>query len=529
MSIAGSPRAQLVVNEVLANEPGSTTSLEWIELYNVGEATSLNDYSLRIGDNFIALPADVTLAESEYFIICRRLYATSISPGFESCWGDSSGVWGDSPYESSLQVPFEVAMSLTNDSGCVELMWGGTVVDSFTWNGSGLDGYSWERVRPQTDSIGQSVDLTGSTPGFLNSLTPAQYDLALTAITVRSDKGNTLVSLEISNVGQERIGSSLLYLIITAAIPHDTVDVVTIEAIEPDDAIVVDRDYTFSGTYLSAIAAVSDDDRNRNNTVEFICPGEDYPPLMLSEFLANPQGNLTSEWVELKNRSLQPVDLADWLIGDILRVNSICDESILIEPDEYIILAQDSTAFLAYYHDFNGTCLEPPSWASLNNDGDRVRLVDCFGIEADRFGYDLTYDANQTWCRTEEPLEFSQWGRSETSGGTPGEPNEVILSHQSSELNVTIDPPYVSPDGDGFEDVTTIKVEAPVADSYTVKIYDRQGRVVRSFYDEESMIPSEIEWDGLSDAGRRLPVGLYIVYVEASGVESTRKPVVVAR
>ncbi|UCE24577.1 MAG: lamin tail domain-containing protein, partial [Candidatus Zixiibacteriota bacterium] len=92
--MASAAKAQPVVNEVLANEPGSVTGLEWIELYNDGQPVNLQDFSLRVGDNLIELPSEVNLSDGEYYIICRRLFATSTSPGFESIWGDSSGVWG---------------------------------------------------------------------------------------------------------------------------------------------------------------------------------------------------------------------------------------------------------------------------------------------------------------------------------------------------------------------------------------------------------------------------------------------------
>ena len=189
--------ADPIVNEVLANEPGSVTGLEWIELCNPGPDVSLGQYQIRTKDNLIDLPVDVELPTGGYFIICRRLFATTISPGFESVWGDSSGVWGDTPREDSLPMPFEATMSLTNDTGTVDLLSGATVLSSLTWRISGLDGYSWERVLPGDDSVAQSVDADGSTPGFLNSVTPAEYDLALTDVTVRSENSSTFITFEI--------------------------------------------------------------------------------------------------------------------------------------------------------------------------------------------------------------------------------------------------------------------------------------------------------------------------------------------
>ena len=90
--IVQSTQAEIVINEAMVNEPGGTTSLEWIELYNDGQFKLTRAYRLVIGSDTIGLPD--TLAEREYFIICRRLF----NGGFESEWGNGSGVWGDNEY-----------------------------------------------------------------------------------------------------------------------------------------------------------------------------------------------------------------------------------------------------------------------------------------------------------------------------------------------------------------------------------------------------------------------------------------------
>ncbi len=245
--------------------------------------------------------------------------------------------------------------------------------------------------------------------------------------------------------------------------------------------------------------------------------------------MANPQDDLNTEWIELKCRSDLSLDLSAWFVGDALRTNPISSEPVLIQPDGYIVISQDTLAFHAFYPGFSGKCIQPGSWASLNNDGDVVRLVDGFGIEANRFEYDLGFEENYTWCRPEDLNLSNEWGRSANVGGSPGERNEVVTTQGVSALKVTVDPPYVSPDGDGFEDFTTITITAPTADDYTVKIFDRQGRAVRTFFEHSQFHTPSMEWDGLSDAGNRLPVGIYILYVEASGIESVKKPIVVAR
>ena len=105
----------------------------------------------------------------------------------------------------------------------------------------------------------------------------------------------------------------------------------------------------------------------------------------------------------------------------------------------------------------------------------------------------------------------------------------MVFSAVGSSVNVELSSSYISPDGDGFEDVVDIIIEGPEAEYYTARIYDRQGRLVKWLCVKERYLPPPMNWDGLSDAGKRLPIGMYIIYVEAAGVGAVKKPIVVAR
>ena len=99
-----------------------------------------------------------------------------------------------------------------------------------------------------------------------------------------------------------------------------------------------------------------------------------------------------------------------------------------------------------------------------------------------------------------------------------------------SSIAVAVKPSVFSPDGDGFEDVAIITVEeAPAEAELTMRVYDRQGRVVRTIIDGERLLKSSYTWDGRSDGGNRLPIGIYILYLEAAGGGSVKKTVVIAR
>ena len=525
-----SAEAGLVVNEVLANEPGGHVTLEWIEIYNDSStAVSVVGYQLKVGDKWIDLPDNVWLDAGEYYIICRKLFSTD-SSGFEDVWGNSSGVWGDSPEESRLQQPLTASFSLTNGSGLIELYDpSGSLVSDFSWDESGKDGFSWERVSPQSLEIVQSIDPNGSTPGFINSLTPVPNDLALEEVSVTPDNGETSITFTVTNRGLNTVSNAQLFLCSDlrdgVGIFADTIEAIDIAEIESGSTFITTRQYFLDGVYVSLSASLPDDDRARNNRRNFVATGADFPPVILSELLANPKEPLKTEWVEIKNRLNQPFDIAGWQLGDSLSLRTIIDTHATIDPNEYAVLAKDSLAFLNYYHHFDKRCLQPDHWPPFNNDYDVVRLVDSFGFEADRFVYTRVFNDNHTWSRGEEPGYENEWGRSEQVGGSPGEPNSVLYEPTGSKIVVAIEPNVFSPD----EDVVVITVEeAPAEAEVTMKIYDRQGRVVRTLIDSETLLRTSYTWDGRSDGGRCLPIGIYILYLEAAGSKSVKKPIVIA-
>lgn len=526
--------ARVVVNEVMANEPGSATSLEWFEIYNdSSQAVSLATYTVVAGTQ--VGPFGITIQSREYVVFCRKLFSDQSSPGFEGVFGNNSGVWGDSPYEDFRQ-PIVTSFSLRNDTGSVALYLGGvggSLVSALRWTDAGADGTSWERVEVAGTAIEQSLDFKGGSPGFLNSVTPVAIDLSLDSVLLSSSEGVTGFGYKVRNRGSFPVSDGRLTLYyFNPDDPFDGTQTIKTLAVPPlakDSFVVVEDELIFDNLYVHLGAMLGNDYRWRNNRRDFVAPAEDYPPVQLSEVLPNPVGQLTSEWVELKNRSVDAVDLTGWMIGDAVGLHEITVPSLRIAPDSFAVLVQDSTAFLAYYTQYRGTVRRPAGWPVLNNTADVVMLIDTFGIVADRFEYDRVYQDNFTWSRSEQFGTDGEWGRSEFAGGSPGDKNSVVLLPENAATHVSADPQVFSPDGDGFEDISTLSVIASEADGYVLKIYDRQGRVVKTFLDGEQYLRSEYQWDGRSDDGDRLPIGIYIVYFEVSGLESVKSTVVIAR
>ncbi|MGB5138305.1 MAG: lamin tail domain-containing protein, partial [Candidatus Zixiibacteriota bacterium] len=93
---------RLVINEVMINEPGSETSLEWVELFNAAED------SINLLDYIFIEAADTTrfashwLPTRAFVVLSRKPLSTDNSASFERQWGNASNIWGDDSLENYL-------------------------------------------------------------------------------------------------------------------------------------------------------------------------------------------------------------------------------------------------------------------------------------------------------------------------------------------------------------------------------------------------------------------------------------------
>ncbi len=517
-------RCGVVINEVLVNEPGSYQSLEWFELYvDSGAVVSLDDYRLTVDEDEVTLPPGLIGGPHGYIVICRRLTSEQ-GVSFEGRWGDSSGVWGDTEHEAAIGEPVEASFSLRNSGGTMILWRGEIPVSSFAWDNGGDDGVSFERITPGSPNFAPCVARAGSTPGALNSVTPAENDLALTSVEASVDDGLTRLRIVVSNRGANAADSVLLRI-------HDLtegqlLDSVTVDALSPGDSASIETTYFFEPMWVHLAAAIPHDDRTANDSLEFWAPGCNYPPVILSEIMPAPEADSRAEWVEILSIHNQDTDISGWRLGDSRKLCFISEDALLLSPGERLVLAWDRHAFFVQHGHTPHSLVELDSWAQLNNGGDTVRLVDSHGLIADAFGYDKAPANSHTFGRCENDSE-AVWGESVDAGGTPGETNRVFVAGQSSMLHLSIRPQVFSPDGDGVDDTVLIRVDAPTMDEVTLELYDRRGRLVYDFR-ADRMKANEYVWHGTDNGGAPLPIGIYIVYCEVDG-RATKQAVVIAR
>ncbi|MCJ7496737.1 MAG: lamin tail domain-containing protein [candidate division Zixibacteria bacterium] len=544
--------SKVIINEVLANEPSSETKLEWVELFNLdSSAVDLGGWTFISKQDTTVFPSGTLIPGKDYLILARKL--VSIFPdteSFEYHWGNGSGVWGDCPEEDFPAI--EVKLSLTNTAGTITLIDPEQNSSSFSWNKDTGDGISWERILPSgEDSLsnwGFCVYSGGNTPGKVNSLTPVPNDLSISSEDISIEPQSPVenqafeVKVKVKNSGNSTSEENLLYFFCDYDFDGKLEENETLSSPIYIPPLIINQETTFvkelslsRGNYR-LYAQIGKDDKDYNNQAFInLRIGSNFPDIVINEFICSPNDN-QPEWVELYNRTNSSINLKNFLFGDFSGQSLITNEDLNLNPHDYLVLTENYSLFLSSYPEANCNIIEPETWHILNNTGDRIILKDSLGFVMDEVSYNSGADIKGVSQERISPERKSSdpdnWWRSvDPKGSTPCKINSIQDSPSSDEVKVEINPDPFSPDGDGFEDQTRIKYTIPFRSELTLKIYDVKGRLVKTLMGKESRISGEIFWEGDDDQGRKVKVGIYILYLEVSGPKnlSKKSTVVVAR
>ncbi|HVZ97996.1 MAG TPA: lamin tail domain-containing protein [Chitinophagaceae bacterium] len=157
--------------------------------------------------------------------------------------------------------------------------------------------------------------------------------------------------------------------------------------------------------------------------------------VVIDEIMADPTpqvGLPNSEWVELKNTTMFPINLQGWKLADATDTSGALPGFIL-KPDSFVIVCTGSA--VARLSPF-GTTISVTNFPSLDNDGDLLALYNANGNTMHAVKYTSAWYQNALkqsggWSLemtdTKNPCSgISNWKASvDPSGGTPGRKNSV--------------------------------------------------------------------------------------------------------
>lgn len=451
--------ANLLINESLANEPGSVTSLEWVELLNWPDtgngSVNLKGHRLVDGRDTTWFDTSLTVPPGGFVVLARK---PTGSGSFESFWGDSSGAWGDAPGESFPVVATKISLRNTNDT--VTLISPAGDTSRMIWMHDAGDGISIERIRPNHDDEAANFafcrDPSGSTPGKINSVFPVRGDLALDSLRVLpvDPKWSDTLTLiaHVTNVGLGTVASAQVKAY-DDAVPSQTGDTLmpvgTVSLPHLDeqtsDSVVILWPNPSPGPHTFIARIVADGSELNNTASVSVTVRFSQPLVIITEFLANPTVGGPDEWIEISNRAGFPINMTGVRIGDSSETSRLPDSLGTIGPGDFWVLAENETAFRAHYPTFAGRLLLIANWHELNNTGDRIRLAGTAGEIIDSVSFRTTCDNDRSVERTDLAPTLAPgkyWkGSIDPSGSTPGRSNSVFPIYNDLALDsLTISP-----------------------------------------------------------------------------------------
>jgi hypothetical protein len=107
--------------------------------------------------------------------------------------------------------------------------------------------------------------------------------------------------------------------------------------------------------------------------------------------------------------------------------------------------------------------------------------------------------------------------------GNKQKPADVYFAIPALSMDVTVDPPSFSPNGDGVKDRATILYAMAMASEVIIKIRDPQMDTIKEWHveDQPGGVVYPVEWDGKKPDDSAYPDGSYTVIVMSKALEAT--------
>jgi hypothetical protein len=311
-------------------------------------------------------------------------------------------------------------------------------------------GYSDEKILldgpNNPDNWGTSLSYLG-TPGFKNSISPRDYDVAIIDLCYLDDieyptPGEPVrFLLKVQNLGLKTISNA--ELIIGDDLNRDTTlqyeeifynDILTIE---PGDSVVMFPvlPEARSGV-MPLFGTIGYEDENPANNSVYLEIYVPYPKgcVAINEFMYTPDTDAGGEWIEILNVSGDTLNLKNWTIADNSTRALVTDADYFVPPGSYVVIASDSV-LLEYWDVGEYFIKSKATLPALNNAGDSIVVRDLCGQTIDALKYSSTWGKKPGVSLERinpyiDDQSSSNWNLSGVEeGGTPGKRNSVMVKN----------------------------------------------------------------------------------------------------
>lgn len=518
----------IIISEIMADPspPVNLPNAEYIEIYNRSEKIlDLADLILARGTTTYSIPKHFILP-GEYFMLCRIAEADmftnvenkigmtafpAITNGGDELFLLNSN--GDCVHHASFKLS-DYGSSAKSDGGwSLELKYFDNPCYSTYWTAS--------------------VNNNGGTPGVPNSVTPERAPA--TNIIKSFSIDDQAVSLHISHLLDVHDVTNIENWSFSPALNIYGIDYFPCSS-SSDEVVIFTDDFEENTEYILTFRGIIKNCINESieidQSVFFVKPQlPQVGDLVINEILHHPStgGSSYIEIYNLSDKFLKTSSLGLKNNTDqIIRIST----DVLIPPASFITFTANRINTLSAYEVANPEWLVENNLPSLPNTSGTVVLLSFLPgedvLRLDSLSYNANWHSDLLRNRAGIALERIEYSASSTSGnnwhsaawniggGTPTAKNSQFRDPSMvSSGSVSLEPKVFSPDGDGYNDFTTILVNAEGSFNLTVRIFDLQGREVRTLINNQiSGRTEKLIWDGTDNNGNKAVVGSYIVFIE---------------
>jgi len=538
---------QVIINEVMFNPLGDENRNEFIELYNSGNQP-VNVNGWKISDS-----TGICIIKSAGFgtVLNPEQYALILDPDY---FGMSTQYDSLIPQNALIMTIDHSAFGsrgLRNSPAepVILISSAGDTLAVYRYTTNNADGISDEKIIPNTDDSTRNWSnsrVPNGTPGKRNSVTPPDYDVVLSQMTLEPVlpllQQPVTVSAAVHNNGifPPQTADILLYCDSNGDNVFSEGELIQSQELTASqfggyrDSCIV-RFYwmpLFSGSALLWATVQSNQDSiTENNSISIpVNILQQANQVIINEIMNCPL-NGKPEWIELYNRGSSEVNLQYWYFCDLAHRSGvlISAKKAVIPPNGYIILTWDASQFLLQYQSAVPV-ISVSGIQTINNDRESLWIVDPSNRMSDSLFFDSSWGAlvGVSLERIKDAgasMLKSNWGLSaDPQGATPGAVNSLNFSAgRDYAIDIIPEPNPFSP-GYGT-DCCIITVRLPFVQSVvTIKIFDRYGRLVRELVKGEPRGSIfTVRWNGTSDAGAAMLTGMYIIFCSAFSTDSGQK------
>ena len=474
-----------VYNDVVINEimyAPSTGQPEWVELLNKSE-NSVNLKKWKFSDAITA----VTITNQDFILQ---------PDSFVVLTADSS-VLNYFPVASPI---IKISMPALNNTGDAVVIKDSmnVLIDSVyylpSWGGS-TGGKSLERISkdnpsndPQNWKTSQSV--FRATPGKINSVTPKNYDLTITKFKPQTNYGivgeQILLNATVKNIGLNNSSQFDLLLYRDSnldSIPqsNELISQQSFSGLIVNDSletIFATENFVEGANYfILKLQTLSDDDTTNNfafTKVVGVTVNEFRNDIVINEIMYAPSSP-EPEWFEIFNRSNKIINLKGYKIADAADTSIIISSSVLLNPNEFFVVAKDTSIF-SFYNVLSGVYIS--SFPTLNNTDDKIILLDSLNRVIDSLKYLSSWGGSNGRSLERIDINLSStdslnWKTSLSRyRATPGTFNSVTKKDfdiLASDIQFS---PQFPLNGDNVSIAAVIKNIGNLSASFTVKLFE---------------------------------------------------------